>query len=335
MKKYRYSGLKKIVNAFTGKKVLVVGDLLLDKFIWGDVSRISPEAPVPVVAVRREDHMPGGACNVAHNIASTGAGAVIAGAVGDDDEAKLLMKSLEARGIDHSAVVTDPACSTIVKTRVIAHQQQVVRIDREKEAVLDKRYSGKMMERIANIISDVDAIIIEDYGKGVITPPLIKKILPLARKYGKLVAVDPKEDHFSYYKGVDIITPNHHEAHTAAGLKPGKGHSIEKVGERLLRRLGCKVVLITLGEEGMLVCRNGRPFQKIPTLAKEVYDVSGAGDTVVAMYTLSMISGATPMVAAHIANCAAGIVVGKVGVATVGREELLDRLKDETDGRLR
>lgn len=333
MKKYKFSYLKKVVDRFAGKKVMVVGDLLLDQFIWGEVSRISPEAPVPVVWVKNEEYMPGGACNVAGNLAAMGAEVTLSGVVGDDEKAGVLKKKLEENGIDVSGVVTCKKRTTILKTRVIAHQQQVVRIDREQLDHLNKIYVDKVIENVRSKIKELDAVIIEDYGKGVVTPSLIKGILPLARKNNKLVAVDPKEDHFSYYRGVDLITPNHHEAGRAVGFEIKDDRSLGRAGKKLLKKLNSKVILVTLGEKGMMVFREKGTPELIPTLAQEVYDVSGAGDTVIALYTLSMISGASPIASAHIANCAAGIVVGKVGVAMVERQELLSRLRKETGGR--
>ncbi len=329
MKKYKYSSLTNIIKNFKNKKLMVIGDLLLDQFIWGDVSRISPEAPVPVVWVRKEEFMPGGACNVANNLAELGADVSMVGVVGVDEKADILREQLTKRNISTEGVISDSARPTILKTRVIAHNQQVVRIDRESLDTLRIKLQVAIIDYVKDNIRKFDGIILEDYGKGVITSALLEKIMPVAKKYKKMVAVDPKEDHFSFYKGVNVITPNHHEAAMAVGFPLNDPVSRKKAGEQLLRKLKAQVILLTLGEEGMMVFEKGKTPQRIPTLAQEVFDVSGAGDTVIATYTLSVISGASPLVAAHIANCAAGIVVGKVGVATVKKEELLSRLKIE------
>ncbi len=329
MKSFKFSALKNVIKKFENKHVLVVGDLLLDQFIWGEVSRISPEAPVPVVWVRKEDFMPGGACNVANNLASLGAKVSLVGAVGKDEAAAVLKGLLSERGIITDGVIVDDSRPTILKTRVIAHHQQVVRIDREKTDHLDNRNLAEIQDFIEKNIHSFDGIVIEDYGKGVITPALLKMIVPLARKHKKIVSVDPKEDHFSYYKGVSVITPNHHEAAKAAGFAITNEDLLEKAGRELLKRYNAEVILVTLGERGMMVFEKDKPSKHIPTVAQEVFDVSGAGDTVIATYTLSILSGADPIAAAYISNCAAGIVVGKIGVAVVAKDELLKRLKLE------
>jgi len=330
VRRYKYSTLAGVVRKFKGKKVMVIGDLLLDQFIWGDVSRISPEAPVPVVWVKDEGFMPGGSCNVASNLARLGADVSLVGVVGDDGKAGILREQLAERGICTEGVITDRDRPTIIKTRVIAHHQQVVRIDREQPGQVAGKTLSKVQDHLRRHISACDGIIIEDYGKGVITADLLKMAVPLARRHGKMIAVDPKESHFSYYKGVSVITPNHHEAGKAVGFRIDDARKLNRAGEMLLKKQKAEVILITLGEEGMMVFEKGKKPRKIPTLAQEVFDVSGAGDTVIAAYTLSVISGGSPIAAAHIANCAAGIVVGKVGVAVVGKSELLARLRRET-----
>ncbi len=333
MKKYKYSTFVNCVKKFSGKQILVVGDLLLDQYVWGDVSRISPEAPVPVVWVKKEDYMPGGACNVANNLAALGADVSLVGVVGDDLYGELLRAELEERNIRIDGVISDSTRPTSQKTRVIAHNQQVVRIDREHVDVVSDDIIGRISDYIRRHVRDVDGIIIEDYGKGVITPDLLGSIVPFARKQGKIVAVDPKENHFSYYRGVSVITPNHHEAAKAVGFSLSDPDDICGAGERLLKKLKTDNILITLGEEGMMLFAVGKKPQKIPTLAREVFDVSGAGDTVIGVYTLSRTAGASPLISAHIANCAAGVVVGKVGAASVSVQELLSRLRLETKGK--
>ena len=330
MKRYKYSTLANVVKKFKKKKIIVMGDLLLDQFIWGEVSRISPEAPVPVVWVKREGFMPGGACNVASNIARLGGEVSLVGVVGKDEKADILKDSLTKEGIMTDGIIADEKRPTILKTRVIAHQQQVVRIDREDVNQVSDKYHKAIQNYLKDNIRHADGVIIEDYGKGLITPSLLSMVVKEAKKHGKIIAVDPKESHFSYYKGVSVITPNHHEAAKAVGFSINSKETLIRAGEKLLKELKANVILLTLGENGMMVFEKNRPPRKIPTLAQEVFDVSGAGDTVVAVYTLCAAGGASPILAAHIANCAAGIVVGKVGVAIVEPKELLNRLKRET-----
>lgn len=330
MKRYRFSAIKNTVKKFEGKRVLVIGDLLLDQFLWGDVSRISPEAPVPVVWVKRDEFMPGGACNVANNLADLGARVSVVGIIGGDEKGGILKSLLEERGVCTQGIILDENRPTILKTRVIAHHQQVVRIDREDISHVTGKQLAWIKKYVSENIEDFDAVIIEDYGKGVITPSLLKIVVPLARRHKKIVAIDPKENHFSYYKGATVLTPNHHEAAKAVGFKLDDEAAFEKAGAKLIKKLSAEVILLTLGEKGMMVCRRGKKPCRIPTLAQEVFDVSGAGDTVISTYVLSVISGASAVLAAHISNCAAGIVVGKVGVAVISTIELLDKLKKET-----
>jgi len=330
LKKFKYNTFEKYISVFRKKKILVVGDLLLDQYIWGDVSRISPEAPVPVVWVQKEDYLPGGACNVANNLVELGVAVSLVGVIGDDIRGNLLRENLGGKNIISDGIFIDKDRPTSLKTRVIAHHQQVVRIDRENIDTVKGSILKKIVDYVRDNIDRFDGIIIEDYGKGVVTPGLLRSIVPMARRKGKIVAVDPKESHFPFYKGVSVITPNHHEAAKAVGFSLKDSGDIVKAGERLLRKLKADNILITLGEEGMMLFEKGKKARKIPTLAQEVFDVSGAGDTVIAVYTLSMVSGSPSIIAAHLANCAAGIVVGKVGAATVSREELLTRLKYET-----
>ncbi|NQT47171.1 MAG: D-glycero-beta-D-manno-heptose-7-phosphate kinase [Candidatus Omnitrophica bacterium] len=329
MKRYGFDRLKSIVKDFNGIKVLVVGDLILDEFIWGKVSRISPEAPVPVVWVDSENFMPGGASNVAVNIASLGGQVYVAGAVGRDERGKLLKGILRKKRINTSGIVTDTNRPTTLKTRIIAQNQQVVRVDREKIDDLSPDSLRRIIKFVRKIIKKIDVVLIEDYGKGVIVPGLITEVIDIARRNKKLITVDPKTDHINLYKKVTAITPNKQEASLAAGVKLGDGKELGTIGRRLLKRLGCNMVLITLGEDGMVLFEKGKRATHIPTIAQEVFDVSGAGDTVVSAFTIALGAGASPLEAAHIANCAAGIVVGKVGTAMVNRTELIRRIKEE------
>ncbi len=329
MKDLKIERFRRVIKHFNNASVLVVGDLMLDEFIWGKVSRISPEAPVPVVWATSESVMPGGASNVANNIRSLGGEVYLAGVVGDDERGRLLVDELLRRKINAEGVAIETERPTTLKTRVIAHSQQVVRIDKEKVANISKNSIKKILDFSKDIIGDIDAVVIEDYGKGVIVRELLSPLIKLAKKHKKIITVDPKENHFPMYKNVTAITPNHHEAARAAGMPAENGASIDEIGKRLLKRLNCEVVLMTMGEHGMCIFEKKGKVTRIPTVAQEVYDVSGAGDTVISAYTLSLAAGAKAIEAAHIANCAAGIVVGKVGIAVTTQEELIDKIKAE------
>lgn len=329
MNELNFKRLKKIIRNFNKASLLVVGDLMLDEFIWGRVSRISPEAPVPVVWATSESVMPGGASNVAHNVRALGGKAYIAGIVGEDSRGSLLINELEERGIDTGGVVRDAERPTTLKTRVIAHHQQVVRIDKETTKDIGDGIVEQILVFAGEIIKNIDAVIIEDYGKGVIVPKLIERLVKLARRHKKIITVDPKESHFRLYRNATCITPNLHEAARAAGLQSRDDVSVETIGEKLLKMVNPDVLLITLGEDGMCLFEKTGKATKIPTVAQDVFDVSGAGDTVISVYTLALACGASNIEAAHIANCAAGIVVGKVGIAVANQEELIEKIKME------
>ncbi len=321
------SASRAILAKFPKTRILVVGDLMLDEFVWGTVDRISPEAPVPVVWVTSESFMPGGASNVANNLRAMGGRVMVAGVIGSDGRGRMLLEELRNRGIDTAAVVVDAGRPTTLKTRVVAHHQQVVRIDRERTSPIARGVLDRLVEAVARSVRRADAVIIEDYGKGVIGPALIQELLALTKRRKCLVTVDPKEDHIMYYRGVTAITPNLREAQSASGLPARNEMELRRVGQTLLARLACEMVLVTRGEEGMsLFERDGRQTN-IPTMAQEVFDVSGAGDTVIATFTTALAVGANPVAAARLANCAAGVVVGKVGVATAAPEEILRRVR--------
>lgn len=339
------NNLIKIVSNFKKARILVVGDLILDEFIWGKAQRLSPEAPVPVVRAERRSFMPGGACNVASNITSLGGKSTLTGLVGKDSLADTLFRELKKRKIDTKGIIADKKRQTILKTRIIAQHQQVVRVDWEDVDGLGEDSVKKLSDFIKNNLEKFDAIIIEDYGKGVITKDLLKSIKVFSRGK-KIITVDPKEEHFSLYKDLEItaITPNRSEAENAIrDIKirdvENKLHiysdkiltnsDIDKAGRELLRFLNSKSVLITLGERGMqLFMKDKDKSVNIPTVARDVFDVSGAGDTVIAVFTLALASGAKMLEAAHLANFAAGIVVGKIGTATVTPKELIERIKE-------
>jgi D-beta-D-heptose 7-phosphate kinase/D-beta-D-heptose 1-phosphate adenosyltransferase len=313
-----------LLAKFSRSNVLVVGDLILDKFIWGDVSRISPEAPVPVVHVERESSMPGGAANVSCSINALKGKTSITGILGNDTDGRLL-KRLLSKIADTTGLIIDKKRSTILKTRIVARHQQVVRVDREQLESCNKYVTEKIINHIKKNIKKYNAIIIEDYGKGVVSPQLIKSVMSIANRKKMIVTVDPKEEHFSYYKGVTCITPNQAEAEKAINIKIKDQKSLFAAGKKLLKKLNCSAVLITRGEHGMCLFEKGKKPVQIPTQAQEVFDVSGAGDTVIGAFTLALASGATLQEAAYISNFAAGVVVGKVGVGTCSQKELIDK----------
>ena len=309
------------IPKFSRTRVLVIGDLMFDEFLWGKVSRISPEAPVPVVWVERESAMPGGAANVANNIRALGGRVSLVGVAGRDRWGDALVKALTARQMGVGGVVR-VGRPTTVKTRVIAHHQQVVRVDREHAEPLAAPVVSRLIDAVARQLPGVDAVVIEDYGKGVVTRRLLEAVIPLVRAKRKIITVDPKQEHFDLYRGVTCLTPNRAEAGEAVGRELRTDADVRRAGEEILRRLHSEALLLTLGEGGMcLFERTGRRTM-IPTVAQEVFDVAGAGDTVIAAFTLALASGATFERAARIANYAAGVVVGKVGVAVVTTPEL-------------
>ncbi|MBI4373075.1 MAG: D-glycero-beta-D-manno-heptose-7-phosphate kinase [Candidatus Omnitrophica bacterium] len=315
--------LYQYVDQFSETKILVIGDWMLDEFVWGTVERISPEAPVPVVNVSRESFVPGGALNVANNIRTLGGLVYPCGLVGRDLRGRMLVKAMRKEGIDTSGAIYDQARPTTLKTRVVAHSQQVVRFDREDNRELSGEHLEKALSFISKILPKVDAVIIEDYGKGMITAELLAHVLKETKRLGKPVLVDPKEKHFSYYRGVTAITPNRKEAFSAYGqTENGRVPNINEVGKKLLKQFSCQAVLITLGEEGMILFEKDGAITKIPTAAQEVYDVSGAGDTVIAVFAMALAAGSNIKEAATLSNCAAGIVVGKLGTATLTPQEL-------------
>jgi rfaE bifunctional protein kinase chain/domain len=318
-----------LTASFAGKRILVVGDLMLDEFIWGKVSRISPEAPVPVVKVVGESYYPGGAANVARNVREFTGHTAVMGLAGDDSHGRRLLRLLQESGIDTAAVVQDAASPTTVKTRIIARNQQVVRVDRERPAPLSAEQTACAMRALDRAIPATDGIIVADYGKGFLTQPLADYICSAARQHGKVLAVDPHPYTSLAWHGVTVIKPNRAEAFLAAGLPPADpvspvsdDHLLLEAGRRLMQLWNPASVLITLGEHGMLLLENGRPPYHTPTRAKDVFDVSGAGDTAISVLTLALASGATPAEAAELANRASGIAVGKLGTATVTLAEL-------------
>ncbi|MCX7662058.1 MAG: D-glycero-beta-D-manno-heptose-7-phosphate kinase [Candidatus Omnitrophica bacterium] len=332
--------LERLIKKFKDIHILVVGDLILDEYIWTDAERISPEAPVPVLLAKKRSFLPGGAANVASNLACLGAKVSLSGVVGEDKNAKILFDCLGKRRVNLEAIFSDSGRCTTLKTRLIAEHQQVARLDWESREPIDEGLNRKIFNYVKKNIANIDAIIVEDYGKGVINPSLLSKIIPLANRYKKIVTVDPKEDHFLYYQKVTCITPNRKELENAIrNLKfRDKSQSfrfyndrlcsdkdIIKAAKEIIRYLNLKSLLVTLGKDGMFLFEKDKSFKHIPTLALEVYDVSGAGDTVIAVFTLGLACNLSFYEASRLANLAAGIVVGKFGTATVSVEELLER----------
>jgi D-beta-D-heptose 7-phosphate kinase/D-beta-D-heptose 1-phosphate adenosyltransferase len=314
---------KSLAGAFKGRRIIVLGDLMLDEFIWGRVRRISPEAPVPIVEVERQSRAIGGAGNVVSNLVALGATAFPLGAVGDDADAARLRSEFEALGVDHSRIVVDSSRPTTMKTRIIAHNQQVVRADRESRKPISASIEDLLIDRFNELLQSADGLIVSDYNKGLLTERLLSKVLNTARDAGLTACLDPKTRNFGAYQPVAVITPNNQEAGEAAGIEIVDDETLVEAGSRLLASLDCKAVLITRGEEGMSLFAAEGEVTHIPTVAREVYDVTGAGDTVIAALTLALASGASYVEAATIANHAAGVVVGKLGTATVTRSELL------------
>ncbi len=314
---------KKIISEFRGKEILIIGDIMLDRYIWGSVNRISPEAPVPVVRFSRETALLGGAGNVASNIVSLGGSATCFSVVGEDIMGKEIEKKLQEIGANDEGIILDASRNTTVKTRIIAHSQQVVRIDREVDRPISKKIEDTIIQKVMKKISRSGCIIISDYDKGVITKRLLNIILEEAMKRKIYSAIDPKLHHFAHYKPATIITPNLIEASRATAIEFKNEANILKAGKKILIQNRCRSVLITMGERGMLLFEKGQKPLSIETAAKEVYDVTGAGDTVISTIALALVSGASLREASIIANHAAGIVVGKIGTAIVHSEELL------------
>jgi rfaE bifunctional protein kinase chain/domain len=313
---------RELVRAMRGVRVLVVGDVMLDEFVWGKVSRISPEAPVPVVQVTGQSFHVGGAGNVARNIRSLGGRALLAGVVGSDAAAERIKEDLAAAGVTAS-LVRDPGRPTTLKTRIIAHHQQIVRADRERAEPLSGELEAELLRRVERSSGSWDAVVVSDYQKGVVTPRLMRQVASLGRRRGIPTLVDPKVAHFELYRGVSVITPNQLEAEQATGRRIRTAPDLAAVGRRLLSRLACRGVLLTRGEHGMSLFEPGqRPFH-VPTAAREVFDVTGAGDTVIASLALALCAGAAMKEAAVLANHAAGVAVGKLGTAVVEPGELV------------
>jgi len=323
--------IDEITAAMGRARVLILGDTMLDEYLHGTVARISPEAPVPVVDIESTRQLVGGAANVAANIKALGDEPLLVGAVGDDPAAAQLRSLLVEKGISPDYLVVDKSRATTIKTRIIAHGQQVVRADRETRHDLVPEIEQQVMTCVEKIADSISAIIISDYGKGVITATLLPKMIDLCLKKSIFIAVDPKESRFNHYRKVSLITPNHHEAGFAYGRRITTLDDLLAVGQGLLDRLESEAILITRGPQGMSLFRRGQPPTHIPTFARKVYDVTGAGDTVIAVYVSAVAAGASAIEAAVAANAGAGRTVAEVGTATVTAQQLREELERNLD----
>ncbi len=320
--------LESILKRFPRVKLLVVGDIMMDRSILGKVSRISPEAPVPVIIVEAENFNLGGAANVAHNIRSLGGAVSLCGIVGDDENGRKIYRRIAERGIQTQGIFFERGRQTTVKTRIIAHHphyQQLVRVDRETTDHPKASTFRNLSKFLTEKMEDFDGVIFSEYGKGLLTRKLIQTIISRARQLKKVIMVDPKVKNFFFFRGATVITPNTNEASEASRIPVTDQVSVEKIGRSLMKRLKCNALVITQGEKGMVIFERHRKPYRVPTVAKEVYDVTGAGDTVIGTMALALGTGPRVSVkdAASLANYAAGIVVGKVGTAIVSSQELL------------
>lgn len=313
-----------LVGAMRARKIVVLGDVMLDEFVWGEVTRISPEAPVPVVDIRRESVHLGGAANVLANVVALGAQACVVGVVGNDPAGERLRAGLnETSPSQHDDyLVVDNGRPSTTKTRIIAHNQLVVRADREQRSPVNGNTEKRILNSLRQALLTADAFVVSDYDKGVVTPRILAEILPAA--YARVpVLIDPKIRNFAHYRPASLITPNHHEALRLTNLEEDSDDGLHQAARAIRERLGCDAVLITRGSSGMLLLEGDNDPVFVATAAREVYDVTGAGDTVIATLAAALAAGATMLEAASLANHAAGIVVGKVGTATTSAAELL------------
>jgi len=322
LEKITLQRLDELFRAFKDQRFLVVGDLILDEYTWGEVERISPEAPVPVVAVRSKTYRLGGAGNVARNVAALGGVPVTTGFLGQDMPGKKFIRKVRESRMPLDGIVKVAGRPTTVKERILAQDQQILRMDREVTEWITTEQVNLLLERIRSLLDSATGVIISDYGKGLLTPDLLRELIRMAAERGVIVTVDPKESHFDLYRGAGLVTPNQKEAEKALGRRFRDEDDLVSGGVELRSRIGCRALLITRGPQGMsLFLENGRVFHN-PTRARQVYDVTGAGDTVIAAATLALASGASYKEAATIANHAAGVVVGKFGTATATPVEI-------------
>jgi rfaE bifunctional protein kinase chain/domain len=321
--------LDKLKKAFTGLKIAVVGDMMLDCYFWGEVKRISPEAPVPVLEVDNEFYRFGGASNVALNIIKLGGIPFPIGVIGDDYDGKIFSSLINESNINPSGLIVDKSRPTTAKTRIIAHNQHVVRIDKESKAYLAPEIEDKLFTFFQDHVNDFDGIILQDYNKGVLTSSLIEKIISLANKKNKLITVDPKFNNFFTYKDVTVFKPNRKEAGDVLGLKISTDAELKIAGNTILEKLGAKYVILTLSEEGIAIFEKDKPEQRMPTKAQKVADVSGAGDTVIATLTMALAAEANILEASYLANYAGGIVCEEVGIIPIEQDKLFDTIRKD------
>lgn len=328
MEKISKGRFEQIFSVWGGSRILVLGDVMLDEYLWGNVSRISPEAPVPVVEIMKESVKLGGAANVALNVRALGDDPILVGVIGKDGNGERVMSALDQGQIKGDGIFTSDSRMTTTKTRVIAHNQQVVRADRENTDEISEELTGRIMQFVEEILPDVGGVIISDYGKGMITEKLLSRLIGLCRQNRIFVAVDPKDTHFMNYREVSLITPNHHEAGFVYGKRIRNDDILEEVGWGLLERLKAEALLVTRGEKGMSLFEADRTLTHFPTRARRVYDVTGAGDTVISAFACAVAAKASFREATLISNHAAGLVVAEVGTAQAGKEELIADLED-------
>ncbi len=324
--------LNEILNSFKNRTIAVIGDMMIDEYIFGNVSRISPEAPVPVVNVVKERFVLGGAANVVNNLSSLGAKTISFGVVGQDENAKKLIKEFSDKNVDIFGIIECEDRPTIIKKRVIAHNQQLLRLDWEKRRDISNGIEDQIISELKKNIDRIDGVILSDYDKGVLTPRLAKEVIKISNEYGKIVVVDPKPKNSLNYKGATSMTPNMKESVECLGMEiPETEDGVIELGKKIRETLDLKNLLMTRSEKGMSLFQE-HEIDHIPTFAKEVYDVTGAGDTVISVYTLAAAAGASYEEAAKIANTAAGIVVGRVGTSTVTKEEIIDFYEELYNG---
>lgn len=321
--------LNRLKGKFLGKKIAVIGDLMLDSYFWGTVGRISPEAPVPVVEIENEFNRFGGAMNVAYNILTLGGIPMPIGVIGNDNEGKVFQSLMHEIGISSRGVVIDKNRPTTAKTRVIANKQHVVRIDREKTTHISSQIEKKILELLKKEIKKLDGIILEDYNKGVLTPFLIKKIIELACDENIIVTVDPKFNNFFLYQNATVFKPNRKEIEDALGVRMNSREDITIAGQKVIEKLNCKYALLTLGEEGIALFEKNKPERRLPTKAQKVSDVSGAGDTVISTLTMALTSGADIYDAAYLANFAGGLVCQEVGIVPIELVKLFNAVSED------
>lgn len=319
--------LLKLLENFKNKKILVVGDIMLDKYIWGEVSRISPEAPVQVVNVLKETYAPGGASNVASNASALNGKTFMVGIAGNDEAKNILLQELKNRDINTDGIFIENDKPTTQKVRIVGRSQQLLRVDYEKKEHVHKNIESAMIAFLEKTIKDIDVVVISDYAKGVITPEISQRLIQISRDNNKIIIVDPKPKHLNLYSNVTLITPNNAEAGEMTNIEDGSDEAVFEMGSKLLKYLNASV-LITRGEKGMSLFEKDRSVTHIPAKAKEVYSLIGAGDTVVATIALALASGASLEEAATIANIAAGIKVGKIGTASVSIEEIKNGIEN-------